>query len=494
MVHNSDLYLARSGEIVERCRELDARIARLEAEKAELLGERVRLLLDEVPPGSAGFEAAERSMFAEVSAGLKVTRFAATKALATGFALSDRFPATASALRNGAISRRHAEVIVDGAAPLGVSATDAHRAYEGQVVPYASAETPARTQAFARSVVAAVAPRTAVERHARARDDRRVTVQDVEDGMSWLSILMPSVLAHAVHERVTGISRGIRALRAAGGRGAFGHDAFEHDAFDHDESGHDAVPNGVDSGGAPGAARESGRLPLMGEEVSTEDEDEVFAFEQIVAGLGEPRAAERTLDRIRADERTLDQIRADVVTDLLLAARTDTLHATGTAAIRPTVQVTIAATTLAGVDDRPAELDDHGPVHPDLVRALAGGAEHWERLFLSPTGMITRTDSYAPTERMRRHLRARDRHCRFPGCRIPARASQIDHNHDHARGGPTTIDNLAHLCPAHHALKHPDQPDRWRWTARQRDDGSLVWTDPTGHVHTDTAPPRVQFT
>ena len=484
MIVASVSYLARSGEIVERCRELDARIARLEAEKAELLGERVRLLLDEVPPGSAGFEAAERSMFAEVSAGLKVTRFAATKALATGFALSDRFPATASALRNGAISRRHAEVIVDGAAPLGVSATDAHRAYEMQVVPYASAETPARTQAFARSAVAAVAPRTVVERHARARDDRRVTVQDVEDGMSWLSILMPSVLAHAVHERVTGISRGIRALRAADGRGAFGHDESGHDESRHDAFGHDAL----------GAARESGRLPLMGEEASAEDEDEIFAFEQIVAGLGGPRAAERSLDRIRADDRTLDQIRADVVADLLLAARTDTLHATGTAAIRPTVQVTIAATTLAGVDDRPAELDGHGPVHPDLVRALAGGAEHWERLFLSPTGMITRTDSYAPTERMRRHLRARDRHCRFPGCRIPARASQIDHNHDHARGGPTTIDNLAHLCLAHHALKHPDHADRWRWTARQRHDGSLVWTDPTGQVHTDTAPPRVQFT
>ncbi|MEI3843230.1 MULTISPECIES: HNH endonuclease signature motif containing protein [unclassified Microbacterium] len=477
MTHPSDSYLARSGEIVERCRELDTRIARLEAEKAELLGERVRLLLEEVPPGSAGFEAAERSMVAEVSAGLNVTRFSATKALATGFALSDRFPATVSALRNGAISRRHAEVIVDGAAPLGASAADAHHAYEGHVVPYASAETPARTQAYVRSVVAAVAPRTVVERHARARDDRRVTVQDVEDGMSWLSILMPSVLAHAVHERVTGISRGIRALRAADGRGAFGHDESGHDAFGHD---------------ALGAARESGRLPLMGEEASAEDE--VFAFEQIVAGLGGPRAAERSLDRIRADERTLDQIRADVVADLLLAARTDTLHATGTAAIRPTVQVTIAATTLAGVDDRPAELDGHGPVHPDLVRALAGGAEHWERLFLSPTGMITRTDSYAPTERMRRHLRARDRHCRFPGCRIPARASQIDHNHDHARGGPTTIDNLAHLCPAHHALKHPDHADRWRWTARQRHDGSLVWTDPTGQVHTDTAPPRVQFT
>ncbi len=65
----TDPYLTRSGEIVDRCARIDQEIAALEAEKADLLGERVQLLLDEVPPGAPAFEAAERSMFAEISAG-----------------------------------------------------------------------------------------------------------------------------------------------------------------------------------------------------------------------------------------------------------------------------------------------------------------------------------------------------------------------------------------------------------------------------------------
>lgn len=65
----------------------------------------------------------------------------------------------------------------------------------------------------------------------------------------------------------------------------------------------------------------------------------------------------------------------------------------------------------------------------------------WDRLFLDARGMLTRTDTYAPTERMRRFLRPRDRHCQFPGCRMPARPCDIDHNHDHARGGPTDVAN-----------------------------------------------------
>lgn len=107
--------------------------------------------------------------------------------------------------------------------------------------------------------------------------------------------------------------------------------------------------------------------------------------------------------------------------------------------------------------------------------------------------MLVQTDSYAPTERMRRFLRARDRHCRFPGCRTPAHNCQIDHNHDHAKGGKTEICNLCCFCVGHHALKHPDLDDHWRWTARQGPGGVITWISPTGRVYTDAPPPCVQF-
>lgn len=76
---------------------------------------------------------------------------------------------------------------------------------------------------------------------------------------------------------------------------------------------------------------------------------------------------------------------------------------------------------------------------------------------------------------------------------MPARRTQTDHTHDHARGGPTDITNLACLCAGHHALKHPHHDDRWRWSATQSPDGTLIWTDPTGRTHTDHPTPRVQF-
>ncbi|SFR45150.1 protein of unknown function [Microbacterium azadirachtae] len=434
-----DSYPARCGEIVDRCAEIDRRIAGLEAEKAALLGERVQLLLAEVPPGSAGFEQAERSMFAEIAAGLRVSRGTAARALGVGWSLNDRFPAARAALAAGRISARHAAVIVQAAAAsLDIADLEAHARYEERVIPFAAAETAPRTEAFARSVAAAVAPETVTERHRRARGDRQVRVTDVDDGMAWLGILLPSVLAHAAHDRLTAMARRIRATGDAAQPGA-----------------------------EPREDRRRRRdlLPPLGTHPQ------------------EPTA----------DPRSLDEVRADLAADLLLAADTDLIRENGLEGIRGAVQVTIAGSTVTGADDRPAELDGHGPIDADLARHLAGTTDVWDRLFLDARGMLTRTDTYSPTERMRRFLRARDRHCRFPGCRMPARPCDIDHNHDHAQGGPTDIDNLCCLCRGHHALKHPDQDDRWRWTATQHPGGVIEWTSPDGHTYTDTPPPRVQF-
>lgn len=69
-----DHYLRRSAEIVAECAEADREIARLQARQATLAHERVALLLDEVRPGSAGFDQAERSMFCEFAAGLHLSR------------------------------------------------------------------------------------------------------------------------------------------------------------------------------------------------------------------------------------------------------------------------------------------------------------------------------------------------------------------------------------------------------------------------------------
>lgn len=61
------------------------------------------------------------------------------------------------------------------------------------------------------------------------------------------------------------------------------------------------------------------------------------------------------------------------------------------------------------------------------------------------------------TPRQRRALDVRDRGCTFPGCNRPASWCDAHHVIWFSRGGPTDIDNLALLCPAHHSLIHTGQ-------------------------------------
>ncbi|MBB2975522.1 hypothetical protein FHX49_001088 [Microbacterium endophyticum] len=193
------------------------------------------------------------------------------------------------------------------------------------------------------------------------------------------------------------------------------------------------------------------------------------------------------------DRRTTDQIRADLFSDMLLTSvpSLDPLAGDdcgGLGAIRAIVQVTVPATTLAGTASTPADLSGLSLVDPESARRLAGAAPGWDRVFTHPvTGTVVSVDRYRPNDQLKRQLRARDQHCRFVGCRMPTHRCDIDHTVDAALGGPTHQHNLAHLCRRHHSLKHAS-----RWTVKQKGDGVLEWTSPTGRSYTDK-PPGVAF-
>jgi hypothetical protein len=59
-----------------------------------------------------------------------------------------------------------------------------------------------------------------------------------------------------------------------------------------------------------------------------------------------------------------------------------------------------------------------------------------------------------PTPTQRAAVAARDRHCRFPGCRVPAAWCQVHHIVHWARGGSTNLDNLILACHEHHRALH----------------------------------------
>lgn len=187
------------------------------------------------------------------------------------------------------------------------------------------------------------------------------------------------------------------------------------------------------------------------------------------------------------DSRTLDHHRADVLADLVLTG-TPTAG-DGLDAIRATIQVTIPVDTLTGIGDDAAFLTGYGPIDADTARRLAGNASMWVRLWQNrDTGALETVDSYTPTAAQRRFLVARDEHCRFPGCRQPARRCDIDHTIPHSRGGLTTVTNTAHLCEAHHRLKHHSP-----WGMRQGSDGLIEYTSPLGRVYAYKPTPMVRF-
>lgn len=138
----------------------------------------------------------------------------------------------------------------------------------------------------------------------------------------------------------------------------------------------------------------------------------------------------------------------------------------------------------SGSEDLLGELAGYGPVSTVDIREHAARASHFEKVTTNTeTGEVLAVDRYRPSEEMRRRLRARDRRCRFPGCRVPVHRCDLDHTIDAAKGGLTATDNLAHLCRGHHLLKHHSD-----WGVEQQSGGILKWVSPTGRGYLDRPP------
>ncbi|MDQ1643427.1 MAG: hypothetical protein QOJ90_2778, partial [Actinomycetota bacterium] len=184
------------------------------------------------------------------------------------------------------------------------------------------------------------------------------------------------------------------------------------------------------------------------------------------------------------DVRTLAQRRADVLADLgaQLLERPDLPRRHGR---RPHLQVTVAATTLAGLDEAPGELAGYGPISAAVARELATDAT-WRRLLTDPvsgTLLDYGTTVYAPPQALADKLIAKHQHCRGLGCRIPAQRCELDHDIEFPTG-PTSEPNLGPVCKHEHRRKH-----QAGWACAQEADGTYIWISPTGHVYYDPLDP-----
>ena len=186
------------------------------------------------------------------------------------------------------------------------------------------------------------------------------------------------------------------------------------------------------------------------------------------------------------DDRTMDQLRADVLGDIgvhgLASEDLPVRHGR-----RPQIQVTVALTTLLGLDDQPGELAGYGPITADTARRIAVDGT-WRRLLTDPrTGRFDElsVDAYEPPQDLRDHVIGRDRTCTHYGCRTPAERSDLDHRDPYPRG-PTSAGNLDPKCRQHHQVKtHTDT------TVVSDGNGGLHLTLPSGRSYHRPAEPAL---
>jgi hypothetical protein len=192
------------------------------------------------------------------------------------------------------------------------------------------------------------------------------------------------------------------------------------------------------------------------------------------------------------------------------------------------IHLTMPLAALAGLSDAPGEIAGFGPADAACCRSLAArlGADAATRWCLTLTDADGRAAAHACAGRqgpdagqpaitwaaglraklqfldigvcsharqslgyvwpaaLRHLIEVRQRTCTAPGCRRPARASDIDHTVPFDQGGPTCECNGSPLCRRHHRAK---QTPGWHLTQSQP--GVMTWRLPSGRAHQTTGDP-----
>ena len=440
VIEFSEAQTAELTAIVAAVQQADAALAAAEASRVRALaraGELAREVSAGKPSRVREHDMALRSIAATIGVPARVSDRSMQRQIGDASRLAERYPGTLEARGLGEITRQHVYAIQDAAADL---PDEAVPAFEAEALERCRRDTVGRVKAELEILAQRMHPRSFAERHASAREDRRITTGRLPDGMSGLYLVGPTPVIAGIDDRMNQMATVVIDVRNAAKAAV----------------------------GSP--ADDDARIPA---------------------------------DILATDTRTRAQIRADIAADILLtgspfADPTVTGDGPGTlGAIRAKIQVVVPALSLLKPDGdenghaEPADLVGYSPIDAETARAIAEACDTWwERLVTHPvTGVVLHTNGYQRTAAIDRHLRARDRHCRFPGCRLPAIRCEVDHTIDHALGGKTDVCNLAHLCQRHHSMKQFAG-----WKVRQLEGGILEWTSPVGTTYTDYPPtPGVHF-
>jgi len=395
-----------------------------------------------------GVDDAERE---DVATALRMSTATAQIRIDVARTLVNHLPNVCSALAMGEISPAHATVIArESASAIRDGMGPAHiYSIEQSALAYAEFHTPTQVANKVRTTIAKLAPEPFEEIAERARDTRRVSCFREVDGLSTIVAILPAEDAQIVMKAIENfihaqVANESITLNAQGVRGAGRADA------------------GVAGAGADGVGASDGAA-----DADSANDSEVQPGQH------------RSMDMKRADALTsiaawsLQQSTVDVK-----------LHR------RPvTVNVTIDLPTLLGLAENPGQLAGYGAIPASVARALASDGK-WQRFITDPqTGTLLDfgRESYEPPQALVDFLIARDRTCRFPGCRQSAARADLDHAKSWESGGETSAANLGALCRRHHRLK-----THGGWNLKSHSDGACTWTSPLGKIYEVPARPMLE--
>jgi hypothetical protein len=403
----------------DRVRLARARNRLLSHVNAELLADLHAVTWEEPPDEDAMVHGGLASRYpwaeCEVAFALTWTHTAAGARLEQARQLVEELPQVLAALRAGDIDMPKVLVIADLAGWLDDRA--AAQVVVDRVLVKAPEWTTGQLRARLRKLILAVDPEAARKRCATAVGTRRVEVIGNPDGSGdvWGRSLPPQDVA-AAWERLTAIAR---SARSAGDRRPM--DQLRADAFLDL-----LVGQGVATGGPVG--RHTGGLPDA-------ERPPAADVPPVAVGSGTAAASGGAMPGPR----------------------------------RGVVELQVPLTALMGLTNLPGELTGFGPVVADIARQVA--EQHrdgtWRFSVYSEIGDLishgitrarpdppARTRRRRPTAEMAAVVRARNRTCVAPGCRVPASLCDLDHAVDWARGGATDESNLDPKCRLHHRFKH----------------------------------------
>jgi hypothetical protein len=420
---------------------------------------------EEVDPyHSEDFRLIEDEDREEIAAALRVAPATAQMKLDAARMLANHLPATAEALATGEISPAHATVIAretERAVRAGLN-PESIREIENRAVAHAELHTPGQVANKVKALIAKISPEEFEEAVETAIEQRKVDFYPESDGMTTVVALLPAADAIALRNVLDAMAQM----------------SLQDEKSASIASGSDSLVDGTN------ARMEGLRDSDMNDSLKSRMNSVVEGYESATGFNSSEESISGETSRVRMTRKefakSMDNRRADALADIATKALADLSAYYKPQRKAVTVNITMDLPTALGLAENPAMLSDYGPIPASIARELAADGK-WRRFVVDPVSgalMDFGRETYEPPQALRDFLLARDRICRFPGCRRPGHLTDIDHSQSWESGGETNPANLGLLCRRHHRMK-----THGGWKLESHADGSCTWTSPQGKVH-----------